>query len=317
MRNRRMLVPPRAPKDAGISVVAPSGSPPREACREALDAMRNRGYRVVTYRDFESDLPYLCGSDRERADEFNRALADPKTDIVLAVRGGYGAARILADIDFRVLRRRPKWVCGFSDITAIHCAIQRHAGVVSVHGPNLVWGWGDADENTRIERAAIDALVHDRGLTPHDSLLGETTGHTRCLADGKATGRLVGGNLAVLVSLIGSDFAPDFRQAILYFEDVGEAPYRIDRMLMQLQLAGAFDDLRGVVIGHFTRCEGPGFEKPGLDALFMSFFKPLRIPVLAGVTAGHAHPNLPMPMGAAVQLDAKAQTLQIADERIR
>lgn len=317
MPAKRLIVPAPVPRDVGISIVAPSSSPPGDACRDAIHAMRERGYRIVTYRVFETDLPYLCGSDQQRAEEFNRALADPTTDVVLAARGGYGAARILSDIDFRLLRRRPKWVCGFSDITAIHCAIQRHAGVVSLLGPNLVWGWGDEDENTRVERAAIDALVHGRGLAPHDSLLHEMADQTRSLIDGQAAGRLVGGNLAVLTSLIGSDFAPDFRDGILYIEDVGEDPYRLDRMLMQLKLAGAMDDLRGVVIGHFTRCEGPGYDDPGLDALFLSFFKPLNIPVLAGVASGHAHPNLPMPMGARVALDSQGGSLRIADERSR
>lgn len=308
--------PPRlAPGDA-ISVVAPASSPDRIRYESSLTILSKAGYVVKTYRDLTQPRGYLSGTDEARVAEMNEALADPATKMVLAVRGGYGVGRILDEIDFSLLIDQPKIVCGYSDLTALHAGVQRYANLISIHGPNLIDGFGEVRHVVDDEKQAFHRLVdfdQPKSSEDFDLLQGADKSKLETYVVGEATGRLVGGNLAVLTALIGTKFEPDFKDGILFLEDIGEPLYRIDRMLTQLFQAGACDQLKGVVLGHFTDCQSEGAEQANrLKSLFESFFLPLHLPVLAGFPAGHEHPNLPLPMGALVHLNTKSQTLKIA-----
>lgn len=310
MSDRLLAVPPALHPGDAISIVAPASSPKRDVFDAAMATLEAAGYRPKTYRDVCEAHGYLAGTDAERAEELNTAFADPETTMVLAARGGYGCGRILDQIDFELLNQRPKIVCGYSDLTALHAAIQRHCGLVSFHGPNLVHGLGDDSAKTGDERDAAYTLFTGRGGSSGHLI----TDSGRTLLSGTAEGPLVGGNAAVLLSVLGTPYEPDFDGAILLLEDVGEAPYRIDRLLTQLRLSGALGRLRGAVLGYFTGAKSSG--GPTVDEVASEFFEPLGVPTLTAVPVGHEHPNLPLPLGAQVHLDAGARSLRLAQPAV-
>lgn len=305
-----LTAPPALQPGDAISIIAPASPPSAEACAAAIEKLAAAGYQPRTYRDLCSRDGYLAGSDEDRAAELNQAFADPETRMVLAVRGGYGAPRLLDRVDFALLKDQPKIVCGYSDITALHAAIQTQCGLISFLGPNLMDGLGSDSAATEVEREAFYSLA--TGAIGEGDSLSQTqsTNPARTLHGGVAQGRLVGGNFAVFMGLIGAPYVPDLTGSVLFIEDTGEAPYRFDRMLTQLRLAGVLDKLAGVVCGYLTKCTDD--EGPSVDEVLEEFLKSLGIPVLTGFPAGHEHPNLPLPMGALVEIDATARTLRLA-----
>ncbi|MCA9235092.1 MAG: LD-carboxypeptidase [Planctomycetales bacterium] len=317
----RIVAPALRPGDA-IGVIAPAGPVNRERLQRALGRVEARGFRIKTYGDLFAEHGYLAGDDARRLGELNAALADPETAAVMPARGGYGCARLLAGIDYDTVRRRPKIVTGFSDISALHAALQSQTGLATFHSANLIDGWGDPEPPTDwVEQAfwqmlkgetnaAVDEDVDSAGTLPPAGA--ESKRET--LVAGVAEGMLIGGNAAVFTGLAGSPYLPDSRGAILFLEDVGEQPYRIDRMLAQLKLSGYLDEVAGVLLGQFTDCTAAD-EKPSLDlaTVFADYLQPLGVPVLAGFPSGHVRDNLALPLGTRVQLDADRQTHAILE----
>jgi len=305
MRKSLAIPPALRPGDA-ISIVAPASSPKRDRFEAAMANLTALGYRPKVYRDFCTPHGFLSGTDDERIAELEAAFRDPETTMVLAVRGGYGCGRIVDRVDFSLLTARPKIVCGYSDLTALHAAIQRRCGLLSFHGPNLVAGLGAGEEEKAAETAASFAMF--RGVSVSE-LTGPFQSSLQALHPGIATGHLIGGNLAVLLSLLGTPDEPDFNGAILMIEDTGEAPYRVDRLLTQLRTSGRLGKMAGAVLGYFSDYDKDA--RPTADEVLAEFFGPLGVPVIAGAPFGHEHPNLPLPMGATVRLDADAQGLEL------
>lgn len=299
-----MLTPPAIAPGDGISIVAPASPPERRALDDGVRYLVSLGYKPKLYRDVCDHAGYLAGNDEERIAELHEAFADPDTKMVLAARGGYGVGRLLDRIDFAALHGRPKIVCGYSDITALHSAILRKAGVFTFHGPNLVGGLGSDSPDTKFERDAAWRLF--TGEAGADALL-VPRGDSQTLSGGTAVGTLVGGNLALLLSIYGTPYSQEFGGGVLVLEDTRESLYRLDRLLTQLRLAGVLDQIAGAVLGYFT---GAG---EGLDALLDEFFAPLDVPVLKSAAVGHEHPNYPLPLGARVSLDADAGELRLAE----
>jgi muramoyltetrapeptide carboxypeptidase len=261
---------------------------------------------------------YLAGTDADRAADINAMYADPAVKAVFAVRGGWGCARILPYLDFRTIGAHPKLLVGFSDITALHLAFAARAGFVTIHGPNASSSWGkDSWEPFR-------ALTFD-AATPtyanpqaHDDRLVQRNWRTRAIRGGKAAGRLLGGNLSVLVSLLGTAYLPDFTSSILFLEDTGEAEYRIDRMLTQLRLAGILGRVAGVVFGQCTKCQGDGQSYGGftLSELFQQHLAPLGVPAYEGAAFGHIANQFSLPVGVRAEIDADAGTIRILEPAV-
>ncbi|MGL4512643.1 MAG: S66 peptidase family protein [Lacipirellulaceae bacterium] len=304
----RLLLPPLLP-GAAISLVAPASWPAPAAVALACERVQRLGFLVRTYRDFPTPTRYLAGTDDERAREFEAAIADPDTSMILAVRGGYGVTRMLSHVNLSGLARRPKIVCGYSDLTALHAAVQRRTGLVTVHGPNLVNGLGGDPDESAIEIDALMALVA-HGVGEGWSLCpAACRDRLRCVASGTGDGPLVGGNLAVLAALVGTPDEPAYDGCVLFLEDTGEAPYRIDRMVTQLLAAGRLDRVAGVVLGYFSE---PGeAASPTAAEVLGELLATLGVPILAGFPAGHEHPNAPLPMGGMVSLDSGAKSLTL------
>ncbi len=235
---------------------------------------------------------YLAGDDDRRASELLTAIRDPEVDGIIAARGGYGATRLLGRIDAEVVRNNPKALVGFSDVTALHALWQR-AGLRSLHA-HMVAALG----------RAADALV-PRYFAALEGAAPPKLEGLQAIVAGKATGPLVGGNLAVLCALLGTPYAPALEGTILFIEDVGERPFRVDRVLTTLTQAGWFDRVAGVAVGAFTDCN-PGADGRTIEEVLRERLDRLRVPVVSGIPSGHFEDNLELPLGAPVTIDADA-----------
>jgi muramoyltetrapeptide carboxypeptidase len=297
----RSLVHP-SPLGAGarVALVSPAG-PLRGVDDVALAEANARalGWEPVVGRHALARTGYFAGTDAERGGDLLAALADPTIDAIWCLRGGYGAMRLLPALDAERLRRRPRVLLGYSDITALHAAWQR-AGIVSYHGPTA------RAELTPFSR---DSLV--RALSSGADPAGHAPG-AMGVVPGRAEGRLVGGNLALVAALVGTPWAVSFRGAIAVLEDIHEATYRVDRMLVQLRLAGAFEGCRGIMFGHCTAC--PDTSEDGQRTLFELLAElggALGVPTVMGVPVGHIPDQWTLPLGAMATLDADALTLHV------
>jgi muramoyltetrapeptide carboxypeptidase len=267
---------PLTPGDVAI-VVAPSSPEAREELWRGLAWLRTRYRLRMSVGALQSD-GYLAGNDDRRRDELARAMLDGEAKAIFAVRGGYGALRIAADLPWAEFAKRPKWLVGFSDVTVLH-AMAASAGVASVHGPN-VSRLGAA--SPRVRARWLSALERPGAVGSWEGL--------RVVRGGSAAGPIAGGNLALLHAMATAGRLGLPQGAILLLEDVGEAPYRIDRMLTSLLLGGHLRDVAGIVLGSFERC-GSATGTDAVEALVCERTASLGVPVLAGAPFGHGPEN--------------------------
>jgi muramoyltetrapeptide carboxypeptidase len=278
----------------------------------ALGLVAKRGAHLLDRRGS------LAGADADRARDVMAMFTDPAVKAVLPVRGGWGCARLLPHLDFEAIARHPKVLIGYSDVTALTLAIHAKTGLVTFHGPNGASEWNatSADFFTRVVlrgEAVTFANPRDKGET-----LAQTEYRTKTIVPGVARGRLLGGNLSVLTALLGSPYLPDFTGAILFLEDTHEAPYRIDRMLTQLALAGVLKAARGVIWGTCHECEpDAGFGSLTIPDLLDDHVKPLGVPAWRGALIGHIDRQFTLPLGAEVEIDATAGTIRMLAPAVR
>ena len=246
-------------------------------------------------------------------------IRDPKVRAIFPVAGGYGLTRIIDRIDYDALRKDPKIVTGYSDLTALHLSIARKARLVSFHSPmpqsNL---WRGEKPEFRFAaasfRRAVFADSYNKGESGYTIAVPEDHPPQK-LVGGKATGRLLGGNLSLISATMGTPFAPQPEGAILLIEDVNEAPYRVDRMLSQLRLAGVLGKVSGVVVGSFCPPGAP--ESAELDRVVREYLEGLKVPVLWKFPVGHNPPNATLPHGGLVEIDADRGTLRLVENPVR
>ena len=296
---------PALRSEGTIALIAPAGPAELDA-EKAAQWVRNRGYNLRIFPGvFERD-GYLAGSDDTRLNDLHAAFADPDIDAIFCLRGGYGTPRLLDRLDFGLLRDNPKPFVGYSDLTAVHLAISRYAGFVTFHGPMFkVDLLGDKQQPT--ESSLFSML---RGQLGAGSVLAHPVAYPlTTIAPGIACGRLLGGNLSMIAAVMGTAFEIDAEGIILLIEDVNEPIYRIDRLLTHLRLAGKLAQVAGVLVGDVA-----GVDKVALERLLKQTFEPLCIPVLAGWRSGHCDPNLTLPMGALVRLDAGEQQVVLEQD---
>lgn len=281
---------------------------------EAQAFVRARGWEPILMPNVSSRFGYLAGTDSERAADINAAFVDPQVKGILALRGGYGCMRILPLLDEKQIRRNPKVLIGFSDITALLVAISKRCGFVTFHGPTASSSQDDYSMEWLMKAVAVSDPLGD--LSQPDPLPSDAY-RLYSLHGGSARGRLVGGNLSLLAHMMGTPWAPDLKDSILFLEDVNEAPYRVDRMLTQLIISGGMSKCRGVVVGHFTRGDdsSPDSEWKTADVL-RDRLAGLGIPVTVGWAVGHVRTKLTMPLGVQAELDADRLTLKILEPAV-
>ncbi|HEX9447344.1 MAG TPA: LD-carboxypeptidase [Dongiaceae bacterium] len=267
---------------------------------EAVRLLESWGLRVKLRVETEAHF-YLAGTDAARAAHLNAALADPEAKAIFCTCGGYGSPRLLPLIEVAP-GLVPKILVGFSDITALHLGLARLAPQLTlIHGPNIATGQILGSEaSCRRNQQALHAALFDAAYRLDEQV--------EMLVPGQATGPLTGGCLSLVVSLLGTDWAPRCDGAILFLEDVGEAPYRIDRMLIQLRNAGAFRDLRGLVFGKMTNCSDPHND---LRDVLLHLFRDAPFPVALDLDCGHGAVNLPLPLGVVAEIDGAARRFRL------
>jgi len=284
-----------------------------EAVKQMIAAM---GLVPRVGRHVASRYGYLAGTDRERASDVNAMFEDEEVRAVFTVRGGWGCARLLPFLDWDVIRANPKLLIGFSDVTALHLAFAARAGFPSIHGPNAANSWNRISWESlwRLAFAGETPVLGPPEAEPADPFDPEGRRITT-IRPGKARGRLVGGNLSVLTALVGTPWLPDFEGAILFLEDVGEAEYRIDRMLSQLALSGILSKVAGVIFGQCTRCTAgvPGYTGLTIPQLLEQYFAPLGVPAFSGANVGHVSNQLCLPEGVEVEIDAGPGTIRVLE----
>jgi muramoyltetrapeptide carboxypeptidase len=295
-----VIRPPRLRPGDPIRVVAPSGPVPRaelEAGAALLGVRYQLRYDPETL--FRAD-GFLAGTDEARLAELHAAIADPEARAVVMARGGYGLMRLLPFLDAELLRKNPKPLVGFSDGTVL-LAFAARAGVASVHGP-VITQLARLPEG---DRAALFGLLEG----PGPGLLAE---ELEAPVPGRVQGPLIGGNLEVFSRLLGTPYLPDPIGAVLVLEDLGERPYRVDRLLTHLDLAGIFGAVSAVVLGDFSGCkESPtsGLASPPVEEVLLDRLGRLAIPVAFGAPVGHGARNVALPYGTLVELDTRSGTL--------
>lgn len=315
------IYPPCLNPGDTVGVVAPASPPPNpKNIDRSVNALARLGFRARLGRHVRRRHGYLAGSDRERAADLMQMFTDPEVRAILCVRGGYGAGRLLPLLDYAVIRRHPKIFVGYSDITVLHCALLQRAGLVSFHGPMLNSDWVKP-RVPRFTRASFLRTLTQ--TTPPGSISqGYHRRTVKILRPGRATGSLIGGNLTLLCSLLGTPWQPSFRGAILFVEDLDEPPYRFDRMLTQLLHAGLLSQVAGVAVGLNAGCEDPKARRSReyrqtLEDVLRERLLPLRVPVVMGLPFGHVPTNATLPVGAPAVLDARRGDLIVPHPAVR
>lgn len=301
-----------------VAVVAPA-SPAVGKAEQVSAWLLARGFvpRLFPSVTIPTD-DYLAGPDMLRLDDLHAAFADPTIDAIVCLRGGYGSGRLLDRIDFDLLRRNPKPFVGYSDITALLLAIMQRAGFVVFHGPMLAPDL--LPNHAALSETALFAMLQEQ-RTAETWLPHPTDFPLETIRAGAADGKLVGGNLAMIGSTLGSPYEIELDHAILFIEDVGETPQKIDRLLTQLRLSGKLAKLNGVLIGDFSEINDPRAREDHsaanaqrLREVWRDLLEPLGIPILAGWRSGHCSPNLTLPIGARVHLDASNKRLRLEQD---
>lgn len=319
--NSTLIRPPRLKPGDVVGVITPS-TPATNPDRLALveRTIKHFGLRVKWGKHIGKKSGYFGNPVQERLDDLHAMFRDPEVKGVFPIQGGYGTPQLLDGIDYDLIRRNPKVFTGYSDITALHLAIHKRTGLVTFHGPNVFSTLTDYTQK-HFRKAVFDTAPVGTVTNPPESNSLRPKYLLRTIRPGKATGRLVGGNLTLISTTMGTPFEIDTRGAILFLEDIGEEPYRIDRMLTQLRLAGKLDQAAGIIFGDCVGCT-PNDYKPFVAAGFSlgevldSILGSVKVPVLSGLTIGHVEDQLTLPMGVMATLDAEAGTLEIKESGV-
>ena len=304
-----------------VGLVAPASATFQQVeldiARESLEAL---GLKVKVGRHIMDRHGSLGGQDKDRAADINGFFDDSSVKAVLPTRGGWGTSRLLPLLDYDTIRRNPKVLMGFSDITALLNGIHARTGLVTFHGPNAGGRWDEYSVGL-VKRVLFDgeAVTFDNPKETSDrNVLTQTENRIRTITPGRATGRLLGGNLTVLTAILGSPYVPNFDQAILFLEDVGEDWYRVDRMMTSLKLAGILSKVRGVIFGTCSECgPGEGFASFTPEEIFADHLAPLGVPAWHGAMIGHAQPQWTLALGAMVTIDASLGTVAMVEGATR
>lgn len=303
------MKPPRLQKGQTIGLISPASrlhDPSKYG--KIVNKIKAMGFKVKVGANAKDNYGYYSGRDEQRAHDLNAMFADNSVDAILPFRGGWGSNRILDLIDFELIRRNPKILIGFSDITSLLLAIYAKTGLVTFHGPV-----GKSEFTEFTKNSLFRAVSSDDPYTLKipDSEVCTSCNDFSVITRGEAKGRLLGGNLTVLTSMIGSDYLPDWKGNILFLEDVGEDVYRIDRMLTQLQLSGILGQISGFIFGQCTNCNRSNSYSLTLNQVLDHFIKPLGIPAYSGALIGHIDNMITLPVGLPATMDAQKGSISI------
>ncbi len=310
--------PPLKPNDV-IGVIAPGSAPSSpEKIDKGIRYLERLGYRVKLGKHAKNVHGYLAGRDAERLADLHAMFADHSVKAIFMARGGYGTPRLLPKIDYDLIRRNPKILVGYSDITALQLAIFKKVNLITFSGPMVaVEMFQKMDPSTEefFWRLITSPLSLGKVMNPGGERLRRFGSQTK---KSPAKGRLLGGNLSMIISLMGTPFQPDYANQILFLEEVGEEPYRVDRMLTQLKLAGILRAIKGLILGSFADCVPADKSKPSLtvEDVQRELLEDLKIPILSNVAFGHIPQKLTMPIGLKARISARAGSLEFLESAV-
>ncbi len=317
-RDTFLRKPARLRANDTIGLICPAGAiPDVESVEVFIKQLATIGLNVKTGMHLLDRHGYLAGKDEDRAADVNTMFADPMIKGILAMRGGWGCNRILPLLDYELIRKHPKVVLGYSDITSLLTALYAKSGLITFHGPMGVSTWGSCTLNY-VKCILFDGeatvLQNPPAVTASP---GAAQDGIATITPGIARGRLIGGNLTVLSAMVGSDFLPDWRGKILFLEDIREDIYRIDRMLTQLKLAGILDQINGFIFGHCTDCNSKDLSRSfTLMEVLSDHLRPLGIPAWHGALIGHIPDQFTLPVGVAVEINASKGTILMLEQAV-
>lgn len=302
-----LIKPRRLSEGDTVGLLSPASIiPERNRYPEIIETIRDLGFSVKVGENALNTRGYFAGTDAERADDLNNFFKDPGVDAIIAFRGGWGSNRILSLIDFETIRENPKPLIGFSDITTLLLAIHAKTGLVTFHGPVGKSEWTEFTVScfkNVLMNAAPEPLKNRNKKVPLNTI-----------RSGNASGRLLGGNLSVLTSMLGSDYLPDWEESILFVEDVGEDVYRIDRMLTQLQLNGILEKLNGFIFGRCTDCRKSNNFSLSLEQILEDHIRPIGIPAFYGSMIGHLDDVFTLPLGIKAKMNSNTGTITLLEQ---
>lgn len=312
----KILKPLRLKKGDLVGIVSPA-SPISDHSKieRGVRYLESLGYRVLVGDNTVKTVGYLAGTDSERVADLHSMIRNKSVKAIICVRGGYGTPRLLHLIDYALIARNPKILVGYSDITALELAIWRKSRLITFQGPML--GVDFSDKVDPFTEEMFWRLVTS-GATPGMVALPPNP-VVKALFPGKVKGRLLGGNLALVVSIIGTLYQPDFSGSVLFIEDIGEEPYRVDRMLMQLRHALVFSRVRGVLAGQFTECTPKDLSQPSLtlDEVLAETAQAACVPFLTNLPFGHVDQKMTLPVGLKVSVNVDTGTLEFLEAAVR
>ncbi len=311
----KIIKPKKLSKGDVIGIISPASSTDDFTNVEfGVKYLEKIGYKVEVGKNVGKTHGYLAGNDDERADDFHYMFNRKYINAIMCIRGGYGSTRLLDKIDYKLIKDNPKIFVGHSDITALQMAILSKTGLITFAGPMLAVDF--ADEVSSFTEEIFWAMVTSNKKIgkihqPDDEKI-------FTLVKGVSKGRIAGGNLSLLSSLVGTNYLPELKDKILLIEEVSEVPYRIDRMLNQLRLAKVFNQVKGVILGAFTDCNetDPAKRTLTLGEVIADYFESLKIPVIYNLKHGHIKDSITIPIGIMVKLNASRNYLEIAESAV-
>jgi len=294
-----------------IGLIAPASPEDPDKIKKSIEFFKSLGFKIKEGKHLYDKWGYLAGNDRDRAEDFMNMFLDDEVDMILCVRGGYGSMRILPFLDFKVIRHNPKILVGFSDITVFLNTIFQKCDLITFHGP---MGSSNLQDEETLKNF-LSTLMN--GYRPY-KLSNPSNINLNCNIRGYAKGKIVGGNLSLIASTLGTPYEIDTEDNILFIEDVGEQPYAIDRMLTHLHLAGKLKKCKGFILGQFTNCFLPHYERSlTLNEVIKDRILSLKKPTLSNFMSGHDYPKLTIPIGAEARIDCYKGEIDILERVVQ
>lgn len=308
-----MRIPKSLKKGDTIGLISASGATRKEALPKAVEAVEKLGFKVVIGETCRERHGYLAGKDVLRAKEVNDMFRDPAIDGIFCIRGGYGATKILPLLDYEMIGENPKVFTGYSDVTALHIVFNQKCDFVTYHTPMPSTEFIKREMDEYSWSSFINCVTNTE--QKNYFLENPSTQQMTTFVDGEATGRLVGGNLSLVVASLGTPYEIDTKDKILFLEDIDEYERSIDRMLTQLKLAGKLNDAAGIILGGWTNCgpQNPNHpeESLRLQTIFEEILAPLNIPILMDVACGHCLPTMSLPLGRIITINSELKTIEV------
>lgn len=298
-----------APGDT-IGLITPSSSITEEKLEKAITNMKMLGFKVKLGKHIKAINGYLAGTDEQRLEDLHSMFADDTVDGIWCIRGGYGVARILPKINYKLIKKNPKVIIGYSDVTALLLAIYQKTGLICFHGPIAASDFTDYTVKHLKGVLMNNQYPYTIEYAKENDAIINSTYRTKVFRSGKAKGKLIGGNLTLLAAAVGTDFQPKFKNKLVFIEDIGERPYRLDRMFTQLLQGTDLGKAAGIILGVFEDCNArDGDRSLSLMEMFEDRLGHLKVPIIYGLSFGHIDNHFTFPVGIEAEMDTEEKTV--------